>query len=388
VAERATAGRRYRLLEPVRRYAAQALFSSGEQGRGHARHAAYYTTVAERAAPLLRGPDQIRWLDRLDGEQDNVRAALTWIAEHGSVDDGLKLAVALAPYWEARGCLSEGRQWLETVLAASRVGGVSRALQMQALKAAGVLAFWQRDLVHADALLSEALEAARSLADRRNEAEALTWLASVQRHLDAVERALMLSEESICLSRALDDEPTLAVALLHNGMVLGAHGMVLGAQGLASGPRGEVDRAVSVLEECLVRFRGLGDVRQIGITAMVLGRTCRLTGDHARAAALLREAVLTLSAVGDQANLVTSLGGLAHAALSQGDSQHAVNWLAAAQALRQTLGMRYSARDQVYELSVRDALQRRMTASEFDQAYAAGEAMSLDDVLARVMTAE
>jgi hypothetical protein len=189
-----------------------------------------------------------------------------------------------------------------------------------------------------------------------------------------VERALALSEESVRLSHELGDEATLSFALLYYGMVLGA--------------TGEPDRAVHVLEDCLTRFRRLGDVRQIGITAMVLGRTCRLTGDHVRAASCLHEAVATLRMVGDLANLVTALAGLAHAAMSLGDAPHATVWLSAAQTLRQSLGMRYSPRDHTYELSVREALERQMTASAFDEALAAGAAMSLEQVVAEVVAAQ
>src|SRR5438046_3196311 len=153
VAERVTAGRRYRLLEPVRQYAQQVLIGSGEDDGAQARHAGYYLALAERAAPLLRGAKQIQWLDRLEVERDNLRAALGWITEHGEVDAGLRLAVDLTPYWEARGYLSEGRRWLETVLAAPRAGGNSTAMYMRALMAAGLLAQWQADFERAEPLL-------------------------------------------------------------------------------------------------------------------------------------------------------------------------------------------------------------------------------------------
>jgi predicted ATPase len=377
VGEQVTRSRRCRLLEPVRQYAHRLLATGGEEQDVRSHHAAYYTGLAERAAPMPRGPEQIAWLDRFEAEKDNLRAALGWTTEHGSVDEGLRLAVAMAPYWEARGYLDEGRHWLEIVLAASRTGGASCAVRMQALLAAGTLALSQRDLAPADSMLSEALEAARALANRRSEAEALARLASVQRHLDAVERALMLSDESVSLGRQLDDDATLALALLHQGMAFGA-------QALLSGARGDAERAIVVLEECLMLYRRLGDVRQIATAATVLGRTSRLTGDHARSAALLREAVVTLSAIGDQANLVDALGGLAHAAMAQGKSKQAARWLAAGRALRHALGMRYSAPNNAYDLNIREALQRQMSASEFDEAYAAGAAMSLDQVLAEL----
>jgi tetratricopeptide (TPR) repeat protein len=374
VAEHVAGGRRYRLLEPVRQYAAQALLAGGEDPSARTCHAAYYTALAERAAPLLHGPEQVMWLDRLEAEQDNLRAALTWIVAHGDLDEQLRLVVALAPYWDTRGYLSEGRRWLETVLAASRIAGASGVLQLQVLLAAGTLARLQRDLPPSDAMLSEALDAARHLADRRVEAEALGGLASVRRHQDVVEQALALSEESVRLARELDDDATLAAALHHQGMALGAHVLV-------SGRQDDLDRAVAVLEECLLLFRRVGDVRQIATAATVLGRTLRLTGDHARSAVLLREALVTLRAVGDQANLVDALGGLAHAAMSLGESRQAVQWLAASQALRHALGMHYSARNSAYELSIRETLQRQMTAAEFDDAFARGESMSLDQLL-------
>lgn len=196
---------------------------------------------------------------------------------------------------------------------------------------------------------------------------------------------MMLSEESVRLGRELDDDATLALALLHNGMALGARAIQSYAQGMVSDAHDDAERAIAVLEECLMRFRRLGDVRHVAIAAMILGRTCRLTGDHARSMVLLREAVLTMRAVNDQANIVDALGGLAYAALAQGESRQAARWLAAAQALRHALGMRYSARDRAYDESIHEALHRLMTASEFDAAYADGQAMSLDQVLAEIV---
>jgi hypothetical protein len=99
----------------------------------------------------------------------------------------------------------------------------------------------------------------------------------------------------------------------------------------------------------------------------------------------LREAVVTLRAVGDQANAVDALGGLAYAATALGVSRQAVHWLAASQALRHAVGMRYSARNRAYDQDLRETLERRMTAAEYDEAYAAGAAMSLDQVVAEIV---
>jgi non-specific serine/threonine protein kinase len=381
VTEQATRGRRYRLLEPVRQYAQRLLTSAGEDKAARSRHAAHFAALATRVAPLIHGPEQIAWLDRLDEERDNLRLALAWSTGCGDDDARVSLTVAMAPYWEARGYLGEGRRWLESVLAATRDGGVSDAIRMQALLAAGTLARLQRDLPPARELLNEALEAARRLGNRRREAEALSGLASVLRHLDEVEHAVQLSEASVQLARVLDDDTTLAHVLHH-------HGMAMGAWVLVSGSQDALDEAVSVLEESLMRYRRLGDVRQIATTATVLGRTLRLTGDHTRAAAVLREAMVTLSAVRDRANMVDALGGLAYAAMALGESRHAARWLAASQALREALGMRYSARNRAYDQSISEALQREMGVSAFDETYNAGATLTLDQILAEIVTAE
>ncbi|GAA0813874.1 BTAD domain-containing putative transcriptional regulator [Spirilliplanes yamanashiensis] len=93
---------RYRLLESV---AAFCLDRLDDAGAVRARHVSYYTELAERADPLLRGPGQREWLARLDAESANLRAALA----HGG---SLRLANALTWYWYLRGRYTEARRAL------------------------------------------------------------------------------------------------------------------------------------------------------------------------------------------------------------------------------------------------------------------------------------
>ncbi|MGC4851023.1 BTAD domain-containing putative transcriptional regulator [Micromonospora sp. DT15] len=93
---------RYRLLESVAAFCLDRLSDADEVRR---RHASYYTELAERADPGLRGADQQRWLALLDTELANLRSALA----HGG---GLRLAVALSWYWFLRGRLTEARRAL------------------------------------------------------------------------------------------------------------------------------------------------------------------------------------------------------------------------------------------------------------------------------------
>jgi predicted ATPase/class 3 adenylate cyclase len=114
---------RFGMLQVIREYALERLAASGEAEavrQAHAQvrqaHAQYYLTLAERAEPELIGPEQRRWLDQLEREHDNLRAALTWARERGEVETGLRLVVALRRFWERRSPPREGRAWVEALL--------------------------------------------------------------------------------------------------------------------------------------------------------------------------------------------------------------------------------------------------------------------------------
>src|SRR5262249_20140314 len=144
-----------------------------------AQHAAYFLALAERAAPELRGPDQVAWLQRLAGELDNVRAALRWARDRDDAVTIARLAIALTPFWEVSGSMGEGRRWLDAILAAAVTASLPATLRLQALLAAGRLAHWQADLPAAEARFAAALAAAHLLDDQEAIAESLTWLGAV-----------------------------------------------------------------------------------------------------------------------------------------------------------------------------------------------------------------
>src|SRR5205814_357340 len=101
---------RYRMLETVRQYGVERLMERGETEVMRARHAAYFRGVAEEAAPHLCAREQLRWLDILEGEHDNLRAALDWCAASpDGAECGLRIAAALWRFWWDRGHLVEAR---------------------------------------------------------------------------------------------------------------------------------------------------------------------------------------------------------------------------------------------------------------------------------------
>jgi tetratricopeptide (TPR) repeat protein len=319
---------------------------------------------------MLRGPEQIAWLDRLEVERDNLRAALGWVSQHGGVDAVLRLVVALGPYWEARGYLSEGRRWLDAAVAASRADGTSHAIRLPSLLAAGRLAHWQVDLTGAEALLTEALATARDLADRRVEGEALGWLASVHWQQGAYEQGRMLGEESLRLGHEVADEFVIGWALLVVGLVLRT--------------TGKPDQALTVLDECVLRFRRLGDLRYAAITSTMLGWASLEAGEHDRAALIFYECARTLRMVGDQRFIVYALRGLSHVANARGEPRRAVARFGASESLRTELGMRLPPRNHAGDQKLIASLRQQLATSEYDEVYAEVEAMSLDQVLAEI----
>src|SRR5206468_4300698 len=141
-----------------RQYAWEQLSATGDVPELRDRHLDWHLDFAERARAELLGPDQKEWLDRLDTEHDNLRAALQW--SQTGVRDGssaLQLGVALWRFWYVRGYLSEGRRWLAAALdlgqdsyADSRDGHAQPpSLRARALYGAGVLARSQGDLARA-----------------------------------------------------------------------------------------------------------------------------------------------------------------------------------------------------------------------------------------------
>jgi predicted ATPase len=207
VAEAANDGRmRYRMLEPVRQYGLERLERSGEVEVVRRRHAEFFVALAEEAEPWLRGPEQAAWFERLDAENDNLRAALSWLLEQGEGELALRLSGALGEFWHVRGHLEEGRRWLEATLAR----GDDAPARVKALLHAGWIAWEQVDYERSEALGEEALALAREQGDRAATARALYIQGAPTLYQLDFDRAAALFEEAARLQRGVGDVPGLA----------------------------------------------------------------------------------------------------------------------------------------------------------------------------------
>jgi predicted ATPase len=136
---------RFIMLETIHEYATEQLVASGEAATVQERHADYFLQLAEEADPHMFGPEREVWMERLDREEANLRAALAWSkADKSAVQTGLRLVGALAFYWVLRDSVREGRTWLEGML--ERTDGTDRsAARGKALVGAGWLAWVEGD---------------------------------------------------------------------------------------------------------------------------------------------------------------------------------------------------------------------------------------------------
>ena len=107
---------RYGMLEPVRQYANEKLEECGESATASRRHATFFLELAERAYPELRGERQGEWLEKLEHENGNLRAAMGWAVSAGETETASRLGWALWLFWWLRGHQREGRRWMEMLL--------------------------------------------------------------------------------------------------------------------------------------------------------------------------------------------------------------------------------------------------------------------------------
>ena len=193
--ERADGGPRLTMLQTIREFAEERLIAGGEAGLLRGRHAAYYLGLAETAERRLSGPEQRAWLDRLDEEHANLRAALRWLLDEEDATSALRLAGALWRFWFMRGYLGEGLRWLEAGLAGGQRAPL--AVRAKALTGAGVLAHYRGDYGRAAALCGESLARARQGDDRASIAAALNGMALVARSGGNYSAARAMYEESL-----------------------------------------------------------------------------------------------------------------------------------------------------------------------------------------------
>jgi DNA-binding CsgD family transcriptional regulator len=368
---------RYRMLEPVRQYGQERLEESGEAGQVREWHAKHYLALAERAEPELMGTRPAVWLERLELEHGNLRAALSWALDADEepgerAEIGLRLAAALGRFWNAQGP-GEGRRWLEKGLAKS--GASPTSVRAKALNEAGFIAVYEGD-PQAMELLEEGLAIYKELGDRSGVASSMSSLGHAVVHVGNRERMLSLREEvEALLSEPLDRRETAHLLLF---------------LGLAAASDMDFEQMRVWLEEALALFRELEDIRGVAMCLPILGYNSLAQADSERAAALFEEGLLLQRELKQKTHIFMGLLGMGAAAVLRGQPTRAAKLIGASEALREVIGLSLTSSSwEHYDFEGCLAAARAgLDEAAFEAAWSEGRAMSPEQAIEYALSTE
>jgi predicted ATPase/class 3 adenylate cyclase len=357
---------RYRLLETVRQYAQDRLLEWGEAADVRTRHRAWYLDLAERADARMRGPEETMWLNRLEVEHDNLRAALGWsTTEEEDAETRLRLATALLLFWTYHTHWGEGREWLETALAGSR--DRKSTIRAKALHGEGMLAWRRGDYGRTMILFEESLALARELGDQKGIVGALYGLGLVPMIRGDFDAATARLEESLVVSRNLEDKWSMALTLAQMGVV--------------ARRKGDYAKAVALCEESLAMFRAIGAKTRIAYSLRLTGHAVRLQGDLERAEGLYRESLALFGETRDKWIATECIEGLALIASAQGHFEQAARLFGADDAARETFGITMPRPERGDHERLGATAREGLGDAAFTAAWAEGQAMTLEQAI-------
>lgn len=340
---------RFHMLETIREYARENLTETGDARATRDRHRDWFQRFAEQADATASAADE-GWLDRLQIEHDNLRAALDHSIEARAGEAALRLAGALRRFWLIRGYWAEGRQYLETALTVTDTNGTPRT---RALAGAAILAQSQGDYERAEVLSRERLTLQRALGDKRGIADSLNSLGIAMLERGDYRAARELLDESLAYGREVDDPQATASALINLANVAEHEGdyetagrlceeslelfrtigdrrgsaFALNLLGLVASDQGDYAAARTRFEAGLAMRRELGDKRGIAGSLLQLGMVARKHGDHELARSYYDESLEIHRVLGDKRGIATTLMSLGLVAWRQGDSPRAIQFL-------------------------------------------------------------
>ena len=356
---------RFLMLQTLRDFATERLEESGEAQLIRDRHLKAFIALAQQAQPHLFGPQRKEWLDRLQEDHDNFRAALEWAVSTGNAQEAMHLGGSFWRFWQMRGHIHEGRARLEQILSlpASDEFPTER---LAALEAAGGLAYWQADMEGAQRLYDESLALTRQVGDTRTIANAIyndAFPMLVNR--TDLPKAKALLEEALPLFRELGDDGGIARTLWGLG-----NAAYFGKNFVAAKP---------LLEEARTFFRRLDDRFMLAWSNHTLGLLAVGTNNFDLAKRSFTEALQLFIEAKDVSGITLQLDNLSVIVRHEGDPVRATRLAAAAVAQGALTGTGLGAL-----LSQREGRTGREGLSDTDAAtaWAEGQALTLDEATA------
>jgi predicted ATPase len=313
---------RFAMFETVREYAAERLHALEDRELIEERRSTYYLDLLDSSYEGLRSSRQQEWVDRIDNDNDNIRATLRWCIDHEHFDKAADAGWVLWLLWWVRDYLAEGRRWMEEVLShGDRLSDLGRA---RASAVSGVMAFWQLDYGTALTLFLESLETFRSLGDEIGVALCQLPLALVQAGLGQPEEAMPRYRESLALFEKAGD--TWGLSVTYNAMCWLATGM-------------EMEEVTDeMFEEGVGAARRAGTEQELGMALGNLGRRYAFRGALDEGESKIKQGLMLLATNHLRGIATTQIESLAEIAILKGDASRAAKLYGAASEIRSQLG--------------------------------------------------
>jgi len=357
-------GERFWMLETIREYATERLEASGEGDHLRRRHADYFLALAEEAAPNTR-MYSAEWIERLEHEHDNLRAALDYLAVSGESELVLQLAGALSDFWHHGGHVAEGRHRLESALSVEERPTAARA---RALNGAAFMVYGGGDAAAAKSIAERALALYRQLGDLRGAAEALNALCVACIEEGDFERAQQFGEESLDLFVQVGDDEFAAAATRTLAFTYYS--------------RGDIERARTLHEENLHRARARGFK---GTEAGTLGSLAIIAVDQGRvedAFALMKENLLACREIGSLQDVAQGLCRAAEVlAVFGGKADTSARLLSCFEGLREQIGVSEAWVGRMNERTI-TSIRTHLDEAAFAEAWEQGRTLTADEAVA------
>lgn len=354
---------RFQMLEVVRQFGDEKARETGEEKSFRQSHADYFLKLAERFEPNLRAAEQAKWLDLLEEEHGNLRAAFDYFLEC-DVEKCLNLTGAIHRLWSVHGHYTEGRNRIENVLGKSR--NASKTARTKALIPAADLAWSQGDFDAAAKFYRECLELSREIGDKRKIAQSCNGLAITKLNQNEFDIRHLL-EESLQIGREFADKPIIGVALMGLGEL--------------SRLEGKNQDARIFYEEIVDEAGKDGDAFNLLYALFNLGSVSCMDGDAEKAFNQLTESLKIAKELGSVRAVADCLDGFGFAETVSKNYEKAAKLFGAAEALRESVGFEIQNVDQIFRDHFIEIAKNSIGESLFTEFQNQGGKISMDEAV-------
>ncbi len=363
--EQTDGGVRLKMLEVIREFAFECLKKSGELEILQESHTDFYLNLAEKAEPHLTGENLAEWLEKLEFEINNIRAALNWSLKK-DVETAGRIAGATRYFWSNHNYLTEGREWMEKILEKSEE--IPNAVRFKLLNALGQFARNQGDLSASQKFNEVALKAGKAANDLRQIAISAHGLAAIATRQGDFKTAQKFNEEELEIARDLNDEYIITIAL-----------SALGDLAIA---RGKPAAARPLIEESLALSEKSGNTYCSSVNFINLGAVAYDEGNYEEAYKHFAESLTAAQSLGNKTLISCSLDGFAAVAASFENNKQAAQLAGAAEKLRESIGYEIEPTERIFRDAYVAKIHAALDEKSFDDAFEDGRELSLQEALA------